>query len=231
MPVYMRVQAPYDDIKDELGPELCAKFDAISTWLAEEIIPALNKRGEALLEALRPRVEAMATAQGWSVAQKEEELSKLKAQLHVKKIHLLRNFMGRVDKGQKGELVATPMQPLHMDLAIGDVGYVVILSLSDDFTLVVCPGSHKVAREWYYDRGAGMSEEDFASKLAALPVLRIRFPMNYIVIMDANTVHAGDVGKGDKGTPRMHWYIAPKDMEIKDETHPACPVPGPAHIC
>ena len=112
--------------------------------------------------------------------------------------HVLVNVQG---PGQ--EPVGT--QPLHMDLPPSRLGYVVILSLSDDFTLLVCPGSHNdVRRRWCSEH---LSEEAFAATMSSSPLVRLKIPRGWVVVMDGNLVHAGDAGKPSSASPRVHWYI------------------------
>lgn len=104
--------------------------------------------------------------------------------------------------GNKPEkTVAVERQALHVDVAWGALGYVIILALVENTTLLVAPGSHF----WAFHRGNKFTD----SMPPSFQVERIVLHPGEFVIMHGNTVHAGDAGVVGEWAPRLHWHVVP----------------------
>ena len=100
-------------------------------------------------------------------------------------------------------------QLLHADVQAGVQSRVVIVALSDDMTLLVAPFSHVTVRgRAYFDHLPTDAEADeiVGMIMPRFPLIRLRLKRGQLIVMDGNTVHAGDAGQPHKYNPCMHWY-------------------------
>ncbi|GLC52398.1 hypothetical protein PLESTB_000624800 [Pleodorina starrii] len=98
-------------------------------------------------------------------------------------------------------------QAFHVDMAPGKDGFVVIVALEPNVSLLLAPGSHVWVKEWARLKGHGRTEEEAATVVPQQQLVRLSLEVGQVLLLHGNTVHAGDRGVAGEHSLRLHWYV------------------------
>ena len=105
-------------------------------------------------------------------------------------------------------------QAFHTDTDAGVPGFIAILPFQEKTTMLVACGSrwavHLAGSRQEKD---GVTDEEIAAGIPKWTVARLVMEPGQLVLLDGNTVHAGDAGAPGQTSVRLHWYFMKEPLD------------------
>jgi hypothetical protein len=111
-------------------------------------------------------------------------------------------------------------QDFHVDIpptSPATPGFVAIMAMESDVTLLVMPYSGIAVRDFIgFKNGCSTLDQKLPELFPKFKAIRVKLKVGHILLLNGDTVHAGDCGVDGKHGLRIHWYA--QADEVLNET-------------